>query len=88
VWHELTRVLPAHSWLTELRLSETPDKTQQVAMNGLSAAASSLVGLIDQSPLFGETSLTAPIATDPIEGRERFALQAKIKRPIQTKSAP
>lgn len=92
VWHELTRVLPAHSWLTELRLTETPDRTQQVAMNGLSAAASSLVGLVDQSPLFGETSLTAPISTDPIESRERFALQAKVRRPvqakIQTKGAP
>ena len=88
VWNELTRVLPAHSWLTELRLTEMPDKTQQVAMNGLSAAASSLVGLIDQSPLFGETSLTAPIATDPIEGRERFGLQAKVRQPIQAKNAP
>jgi general secretion pathway protein L len=88
VWNETTRVLPAHSWLSELRLSEAPDKRQLVAMTGLSAAASSLVGLIDRSPLFGDTSLTAPIAMDPVEGRERFALQARTKQPDQAKSKP
>jgi general secretion pathway protein L len=80
IWSEATRVLPAHSWLTELRLTETPDKGQQVAMSGLSTAAASLVGVIDQSALFGETSLTAAIAMDPVEAKERFALQARTKR--------
>jgi general secretion pathway protein L len=79
-WEEATRVLPSHSWLTELRLSETSDK-QQVSMTGFSAAAASLVGMIDQSPLFTDTALTAPIALDPVEQRERFALQARLKRP-------
>ena len=89
VWEEITRVLPAHSWLTELRLSEAPDKqNQQIAMTGFSVAASSLVGLIDQSSWFADTSLTAPIAMDPIEGRERFALQARTKRQDQPKKAP
>jgi general secretion pathway protein L len=88
IWDETTRILPAHTWLTELRLSEAADKRQQVAMTGLSAAASNLVGLIDQSRLFNETSLTAPIAIDPVEGRERFALQTKTRRADATKGAP
>jgi general secretion pathway protein L len=79
-WEEATRVLPSHSWLTELRLSETSDK-QQVSMSGFSAAAASLVGLIDQSPFFTDAALTAPIALDPVEQRERFSLHARLKRP-------
>jgi general secretion pathway protein L len=79
-WEEATRILPSHSWLTELRLSET-DKHQQVSMTGFSAEAASLVGIIDQSPFFADASLTAPIALEPVEQRERFALQAKLKRP-------
>ncbi|HEX2652296.1 MAG TPA: PilN domain-containing protein [Xanthobacteraceae bacterium] len=80
VWEEATRVLPSHSWLTDLQILEATDRQpQQITMTGLSAAAASLVGLIDQSPLFTDTTLTAPIAVDQAEGRERFSLQAKIK---------
>lgn len=86
-WEEATRILPAHSWLTELRLSETP-QDQQIGMTGFSAAATSLVGLIDQSPLFTDAALTAPVALDPVEQRERFALQAKLRtrQPIRKAS--
>jgi general secretion pathway protein L len=81
-WEEATRILPSHSWLTELRLAETPGKhEQQVSMTGFSTAASSLVGIIDGSPYFTDASLTAPIALDAREQRERFALQAKLRRP-------
>jgi len=80
-WEEATRILPSHSWLTELRLAESSDKQPQVSMTGFSTAAPSLVGIIDQSPLFADASLTAPIALDPAEQRERFSLQAKLKRP-------
>ena len=81
VWEETTRVLPSHSWLTELRLTEVPEKNDQlVAMTGFSAEATNLVGLIDRSPMFADASLTSPVALDPIEGRERFALQAKLRK--------
>jgi general secretion pathway protein L len=81
IWQEATRVLPSDSWLTELRLSEvTGDNEQRIAMSGFSSAASSLVGLIDSSPLFVDGSLTAPIASDSVEGRERFSLQAKVRK--------
>jgi general secretion pathway protein L len=85
-WEEATRVLPSHSWLTELRLSETSDH-QQVSMAGFSAAAASLVGLIDQSPFFTDTALTSPIALDPVEQRERFAMHARLKRPEPVRRA-
>jgi general secretion pathway protein L len=88
LWEEATRLLPAHSWLTELRITEVPEKNEQlVAMNGFSAAATDLIKLIDRSPLLADASLTAPVAVDPVEGRERFALQAKVKRSENSKDA-
>jgi general secretion pathway protein L len=85
-WEEATRVLPSHSWLIELRLSESSDK-RQISMSGFSTAAASLVGMIDQSPYFTDTALTSPIALDSVEQRERFTLQAKLKRPAPMRRA-
>lgn len=81
LWGETTRILPSHSWLTEFRLTETADKhEQQLSLTGFSGAAPSLVGIVDSSPLFIDATLTSPIALDASEGRERFALQAKVRR--------
>ncbi|HXO69418.1 MAG TPA: PilN domain-containing protein [Bradyrhizobium sp.] len=82
LWEETTRVLPSHSWLIEFRLAETVGKREdQVSITGFSNAAPSLVGIIDSSPLFFDAALTSPIAFDATEGRERFALQAKVRAP-------
>jgi general secretion pathway protein L len=86
IWEEATRILPAHTWLSELRLSETQDQSQ-VVMMGFSAAAASLIGLLDQSAIFMEASLVGPIAVDPSEGKERFIIQAKLRPPATTKAA-
>jgi len=88
LWQEATRVLPSHAWLTEFRLVEVAGKREgQVALFGFSSAAPSLVGLVDGSPLFSDAALTAPIAFDASEGRERFALQAKVRQPDAFKEA-
>jgi hypothetical protein len=49
-----------------------------VVLTGFSAAAASLVGLLDRSPLFGEASLAGSISIDQAENRERFIIQAKV----------
>jgi general secretion pathway protein L len=88
-WNEASRILPPHSWLTELRVTEiSSNSEQQMTMTGFSAAASTLVGVISQSPMFFDASLTAPIAMDPIESRERFTLQAKIRQSKPGGKAP
>ena len=82
LWQEATRILPAHSWLTEFRLAETSGSgDQQVIVAGFSSAAPSLVGIVDASPLFFDAALSSPVAFDPTEGRERFILQAKVRHP-------
>jgi general secretion pathway protein L len=79
IWEELSRVLPAHSWLTEIRIAESPEKKdRKIVLTGFSAAAADLVPLIDKSPLFQDVALAAPIALDPAEQRERFVLQAAV----------
>ncbi len=88
VWDEVTRVLPSHSWLTELRMSGAPgSKEQQMTIVGFSAAAASLVGLVDRSALFRDASLTAPISVDRTEDKERFAIQASIRKQDQIEKA-
>jgi general secretion pathway protein L len=87
VWEEVTRVLPSHSWLTEMRLAGLPgSQEQQLTIAGLSPAAATLVGLFDRSLLFREVALTAPISLDPAEGKERFVIQAKLRTldPLRT----
>jgi general secretion pathway protein L len=89
IWDEATQILPHHSWLTELRVSQTSGEETQVSMVGFSSAAASLVGLVDRSALFTDASLTAPVTLDPIEGRERFSLQAKLRpREPASKATP
>jgi general secretion pathway protein L len=87
VWEEVTRVLPSHSWLTEMRLTGLPgSQEQQLTLAGLSPAAATLVGLFDRSPLFRDVALTAPISLDPVEGKERFVIHAKLRTldPLRT----
>jgi general secretion pathway protein L len=85
VWEEVSKILPANSWLTELRLAEIAQKQDQlIVMTGLSTAAAELVALVDKSPLFADAALTAPIALDSTEQRERFTLQAKLQQKRQT----
>lgn len=81
VWEEISSILPDSCWLTELRLSEIAQKPGYVVvMTGFSTAAADLVALVDKSPLFADATLTAPIALDPTEQRERFTLQARVQQ--------
>jgi len=56
---ELTKRLPADSWLTNLRL--TGDRLQ---IQGYSENATRLIQLLDDSPLFMNTRFTSPLASN------------------------
>lgn len=86
MWEQATRILPAHTWLSELRLSEAQEQTH-VVMTGFSAAAANLIALLDQSQILSEAALVGPIAVDPAEGKERFIIQAKLRAPPASKAA-
>ncbi len=70
---ELTRILPDHTWLTELQYRD-----REIRIAGHSAAASDLVALIDGSEMFAEPRFRSPVTQDPTSGRERFNLTFRI----------
>lgn len=79
VWEEVSRLLPDHSWVQELRFLKPQDGSDyKLTLSGLSASAAKLVEVLDQSPRFSDVKLTAPISADPVEKRERFVLEAQI----------
>jgi general secretion pathway protein L len=81
LWEEATRVMPHDTWLTELRLIEATEKHEpRVVMIGFSTAAARLVGVVDASPLLADAALTTPIARDNQEERERFSIEATLRR--------
>ena len=74
LWRETSWVLPDHSWATDWRFQDG-----LVSMAGFSTTATELVGLFEQSPLFTQASLNAPIAFDAATGRERFSLVVHLR---------
>ena len=67
-------MLPDHSWATDWRF-----QNGSVSVAGFSATATELVGLFEQSPLFMQARLNAPITFDPTNGRERFSLVVHLR---------
>jgi general secretion pathway protein L len=89
VWDEVTRLVPDDSWLTELHVTDaSPSQEYRLAVSGFSTAAAKLVVVFDRSPLFHEAALTAAIALDTNEQRERFALQAVVRRDPMGSATP
>jgi general secretion pathway protein L len=74
LWRETSRVLPDHSWATDWRF-----QNGSVSVVGFSATATELVGLFEQSQLFLQASLNAPITFDAAHGRERFSLVVRVR---------
>jgi general secretion pathway protein L len=89
IWDEVTRLVPDDSWLTELHVTDaSPSQEYRLAVSGFSTAAAKLVVVFDRSPLFREAALTAAIALDTNEQRERFALQAVVRRDAMGSATP
>ncbi len=66
---ELTRILPDSTWLFDLKINGG-----EIRIGGYSSAASQLIGLIDDSPLFQTPRFRASVTQDPRSGLERFNL--------------
>jgi general secretion pathway protein L len=73
IWDEISRILPDHTFVTELRMADG-----KVTLSGLSSDAARLVRIIDQSSLFSSATLAAAIVPDATEGKERFSIGFKV----------
>jgi general secretion pathway protein L len=75
---DLTRLLPEHTWLTEVRIVDAPDlASRHVTISGYSGNAAGLVGSLGGLGGFIDVALSGPISFEAREGRERFSLQMR-----------
>ncbi|WP_024516254.1 PilN domain-containing protein [Bradyrhizobium sp. Tv2a-2] len=74
VWEELSRVLPEHTFLSELRIADG-----EISITGFSADAAHLVRLVEQSRLFTAAHLTGAITPDLTERKDRFSLAFRVR---------
>ncbi len=71
---ELSRVMPDGTWLHRLDI-----KNGELQFQGLSDAASALIGVVESSPMFREARFGSPITRDARSGKERFHISAKLE---------
>jgi general secretion pathway protein L len=72
---EISRILPDHTWVIRLDLSET-----EMQVQGQSQASASLIALIEASPLFENASFRSPVVQVTGTDADRFHLSADIVR--------
>lgn len=88
IWDELSRVIPDHTFLTELRITGSV-----VSLAGLSSNAARLVRAVDASRIFAAATLAGPITPDATERKDRFRMTLKVRkigagRPVKAAERP
>lgn len=73
VLDELTRIIPADTWLYEIQVSGS-----EIRMSGYSPAAASLIGRIAESPLFRNPRFRSPVTRPARLEKERFNLSFEL----------
>jgi general secretion pathway protein L len=71
--HDVTRILPDDTWLTELHLAGS-----EVQLSGVTESSSALIGLLERSGVVRNTVFRSPVTRDPTSGRERFGIAAQL----------
>jgi general secretion pathway protein L len=69
----VTRLTPDDTWLTELQVAGV-----EIHLIGASSSATTLLGLVDQSPNFRNAAFRSSITQDSKIDRERFDISARI----------
>lgn len=70
---EATRILPDDTWLSEWQLAGS-----EMQLTGYAGSASALIGLLEQSKIFHNTTFQSPVVQDSKSGRERFHVSTQI----------
>ncbi len=73
--HELTTLLPDNTWLLRFEHHDGVAKLQ-----GESADASVLIGILEQSELLTNVRFSSPVTTNPRTQKERFSIEAVTSR--------
>lgn len=71
---ELSRLINDDTWLTYLQFTNG-----RLQFQGQSPSASTLIGVLEGSPLFNNARFVSPVTQDPRSGGERFQITADVK---------
>lgn len=71
---ELTRIIPKDTWLYELRINRP-----EIRISGYSPSASSLLGKINDSPMFKNPRFRSPVTRPGNIDKERFNLSFELR---------
>jgi general secretion pathway protein L len=69
----LTHLMPDGTWLYQFELNG-----KEVLMQGESPTSSTLIGLLETSPLFRNVTYRSPVTQNRVTGAERFNLSAEV----------
>ena len=83
ILEELTRLLPDTAYLTSIKID---GGTIDIA--GFAGSAASLLPLLEQSTLFVDAAMTAPVVFDGNENKDRFGLRVRLRPPVGQATAP
>jgi general secretion pathway protein L len=72
---ETTHVLPDDTWLNELQVNGA-----DIQIVGYSMSASRLIGLLERSQTFRNTTFRSPVTRDAKTDRERFHIAARVEQ--------
>jgi general secretion pathway protein L len=78
---ELTERVPNDTWLTRFNYSKG-----KLQIHGQSPQATTMIGNLEASPMFMQTSFTSPVSQDNNSGMERFQIATQVARRKQKDS--
>ena len=78
---ELSRILPDHTYVTELRI-----EGNKLRLVGITRDAPSLIGLIEQSARFSRATFFAPTTRLPSDQGERFHIEVQLQPLVSARS--
>jgi general secretion pathway protein L len=73
LFDDLTKRIPDTTWLTYFQY-----KSGNLQVRGESPDASSLIALVEASPMFQETRFVSPVTRSSATNRDRFQLEMKV----------
>ncbi len=74
--NEMSKILPDDTWLTRIDIAG-----KEVQIQGQSSTAASLIGLLEESPVFENVRFRSPVTQIPRTDAERFHLSADWSNP-------
>lgn len=78
ILNEITHLLPDDTWLSRLLIRDN-----SISLQGESAKATALIGLLDQSEHFSGTRFQSPVTTNISTGKDRFQITSQLTKQEQ-----